>query len=205
MLTFFEAVIHLDAMAMLQTGSYLGLTFLIFAESGLLIGIFLPGDSLLFASGLIAAGGFFALGPLVILVVLAAIIGDSVGYWIGAQAGSRLFQRDDSRFFKRAYVERTERFYGKYGGRAIILARFVPIVRTLAPMLAGISSMKYRTFLTYNMVGGLLWGAGMIGLGYFLGTMIPNSENYILPISLGIIVISFLPIIINIVRGKRAI
>lgn len=204
MLTFFDAVLHLDTMAMLQTGSYVGLAFIVFAESGLLIGIFLPGDSLLFAAGLIASGGFFSLNPLIATVVVAAIIGDSVGYWFGAQAGSRLFNKEDSRFFKREYVERTERFYLAYGGRAVILARFLPIVRTLAPMLAGVSSMKYRTFLAYNVIGGLLWGAGMILLGFSVGSVIPNSEKYILPLTLIIVVLSFLPIIINLVRGKRA-
>lgn len=204
MLDFFNAVIRLDSMTMLQTGSYVGLAFIVFAESGLLIGIFLPGDSLLFAAGLIASGGFFSLNPLIATVVVAAIVGDSVGYWFGAQAGNRLFSREDSRFFKREYVERTERFYQKYGGRAVILARFLPIVRTLAPMLAGVSSMKYRTFLAYNVIGGLLWGAGMVLLGFSVGSVIPDSENYILPLTLVIVVLSFLPIIINLVRGKRA-
>lgn len=182
----------------------MGLAFIIFAETGLLIGIFLPGDSLLFAAGLIASSGFFKIVPLVLIVVMAAIIGDSVGYWFGKQAGSRLFAREDSRFFKKEYVERTEIFYQKYGGRAVILARFVPIVRTLAPMLAGISSMPYRTFLVYNIVGGVLWGVSMTMLGYSLGSVIPESETYIIPISLIIVVLSFLPIAINLLRGKRA-
>lgn len=203
MLEFFDAVIRLDSMAMLQTGSYIGLAFIVFAESGLLVGILLPGDSLLFAAGLIASNGFFSIYPLIITVVSAAIIGDSVGYWFGMQAGNRLFAREDSRFFKKEYVERTERFYQKYGGRAVILARFLPIVRTLAPMLAGISSMKYRTFLAYNVLGGLLWGAGMVLLGFSVGSVIPDSEKYILPLTLVIVVLSFLPIVINLARGRR--
>jgi membrane-associated protein len=205
MLNFILACIHLDPMAMLQTGSYAGLAFLIFAESGLFIGIFLPGDSLLFAAGLVAASGFFILGPLMIVVVLAAIAGDSVGYWFGSEVGDHLFKRADSRFFKQEYVKRTEKFYQKYGGRAVVLARFVPIVRTIAPILAGVSSMKYRVFLAYNMLGGILWGAGMLSIGYFLGSIIPNSEKYVLPLSLIIVVLSFLPIILNLARGKKAI
>lgn len=204
MLNFLLACIHLDPMAMLQTGSYIGLAFLIFAESGLLIGIFLPGDSLLFAAGLVAANGFFVVGPLIMIVVVAAILGDSTGYWFGSEIGERLFKRKDSRFFKQEYVKRTERFFQKYGGRAVVLARFVPIVRTIAPILAGVSTMKYRVFLGYNMIGGIAWGAGMILVGYFLGTLIPNSEKYILPLSLVIVVLSFLPIVINLMRGKRA-
>ena len=205
MLNFFLACVHLDPMAMIRTGSYLGLAFLVFAESGLLIGIFLPGDSLLFAAGLLAASGFFALGPLMLLVVAAAIVGDSVGYWFGSEVGTHLFERKDSRFFKQEYLQRTERFYKKYGGRAIVLARFVPIVRTIAPILAGVSSMNYRIFLSYNMFGGLLWGMGMISLGFSLGSILPSSEKYILPLSLIIVAISFLPIFINLAHGKRAV
>jgi membrane-associated protein len=205
MLDFFLACAHLDPMAIIKTGSYLGIAIIIFAESGLLFGIFFPGDSLLFASGLLAGGGVLALTPLIILVVIAAVLGDSVGYWFGVNVGSNFFKRKDSRFFKQEYLKRTERFYQKYGGRAVVLARFVPIVRTIAPILAGVGSMKYSTFLSYNAFGGCLWGIGMISLGYVLGSLIPNSVDYILPISLIIIFISFLPIFINFARGKRAV
>lgn len=205
MLNFIYACINLDPIAIIKTGSYLGIALIIFAESGLLIGIFFPGDSLLFAAGLLSAAGFLAPLPLIIFVVVAAIVGDSVGYWFGANVGTPLFKRKDSLFFKQEYLKRTEQFYQKYGGRAVILARFVPIVRTLAPVLAGIGSMTYGTFLRYNVIGGVLWGVGMTSLGYFLGSLIPNSERYILPISLVIIVLSFLPILLNILRGKRAV
>lgn len=190
---------------MVKTGSYLGIAFVIFAESGLLFGIFLPGDSLLFAAGLLSAAGFLSVGPLVLFVVVAAIVGDSVGYWFGANVGTNFFKRKDSFFFKQEYLKRTERFYKEYGGRAVVLARFVPIVRTIAPILAGVGSMKYQTFLTYNMLGGALWGAGMVALGYSLGSIIPDSESYILPFSLVIIVLSFLPILLNVMQGKRAV
>jgi len=116
-----------------------------------------------------------------------------------------IFKRKDSRFFKQEYLKRTERFYQKYGGRAVVLARFVPIIRTIAPILAGVSTMKYRVFLAYNMLGGLAWGAGMILLGFFLGSLIPNSEKYILPLSLVIVIVSFLPIFINLAQNKRAV
>ena len=205
MLDFLLACVHLDPMMILQTGGYLGIAALIFAESGLFLGIFLPGDSVLFASGLLATNGFFIVGPLIMIVVVAAIAGDSVGYWFGSEVGERLYARKDSRFFKQEYLRRTERFYKKYGGRAVVLARFVPIVRTLAPILAGVSTMKYRVFLAYNMLGGFLWGAGMVLLGFLLGSIIPDSEKYILPLSLIIVVVSFLPIFFNLARGKRAV
>lgn len=205
MLSFLSACINLDPIAMVQAGSYMGIAFIIFAESGLLFGIFLPGDSLLFAAGLLSAGGFFSIGPLIFFVVIAAIVGDSVGYWFGANVGINFFKRKDSFFFKREYLERTERFYQTYGGRAIILARFVPIVRTIAPILAGIGSMTYKKFLLFNIIGGCLWGAGVTLLGFTLGSIIPNSEHYILPFSLLILVISFLPILLNLLRGKRAV
>lgn len=204
MLNFFIACIHLDPMAIIKTGGYLGLALLVFAESGLFIGIFLPGDSLLFVAGLLAAGGFLAFGPLALIVVAAAILGDSVGYWFGANIGDNLFKRKDSRFFKQAYVTRTQDFFAAYGGRAIILARFVPIVRTIAPVLAGVGSMRYRRFLSYNALGGFLWGAGVVSLGFFLGSVIPNSDKYVLPISFVIIALSFLPILINLFRSRRA-
>jgi membrane-associated protein len=205
MLSFLLACIHLDPIAIVQTGSYLGIALLIFAESGLFFGIFLPGDSLLFAAGLLSASGFLIVGPLMMIVIVAAILGDSVGYWFGSEVGEALFKRKDSRFFKQEYLKRTERFYQKYGGRAVVLARFVPIVRTIAPILAGVSSMTYGKFLSYNVLGGFLWGAGMISLGFFLGSIIPNSEKYVLPLSLAIVMISFLPIFIDLARGKRTI
>lgn len=205
MTDFFTALIHLDPIALVQTGGYVGLALIVFAESGILLGIFLPGDSLLFAAGLLAATGFLSIGPLALTVVVSAILGDSAGYWFGAKMGNRLYRREDSRFFKKEYLTRTEHFYQIYGGRAVILARFVPIVRTIAPVLAGVGSMRYRTFLSYNVIGGALWGAGMTALGYSLGSLIPNSEHYILPLSLVIILISFLPIILNLTRGKRAV
>ncbi|MBI2025621.1 VTT domain-containing protein [Candidatus Kaiserbacteria bacterium] len=205
MLDFIYACINLDPIAIIKAGGYIGIAVIVFMESGVLLGIFFPGDSLLFAAGLLSAAGFLEPAPLLALVVPAAILGDSVGYWFGANVGTSFFKRKDSRFFKQEYLKRTELFYQKYGGRAVVLARFVPIVRTLAPILAGIGTMKYSVFLRYNVLGGCLWGIGMVSLGYFLGSIIPNSERYILPLSLVIVVVSFFPIFINIFRGKRAI
>jgi membrane-associated protein len=200
---FLVALSQFDTVAMLQAGGYIGITTIVFAESGILLGIFLPGDSLLFAGGLLAGTGFFSFPLLVMLVVVAAILGDSVGYWFGAHVGQKLYDHPDSWFFKRKYLTRTEAFYAKYGTRAVILARFVPIVRTLAPILAGTGGMRYATFLRANIVGALLWGVGMTSLGYFLGSLIPESEHYVIPISLGIIFISFLPFLIEILRERR--
>jgi membrane-associated protein len=205
MTAFLSACAHLDPVAMVQAGGYVGITIIIFAESGVLLGIFFPGDSLLFAAGLLSANGFFAFGPLALIVVASAILGDSVGYWFGTKVGNNLFKRPDSRFFKQEYVTRTQKFFLTYGGRAVVLARFVPIVRTIAPILAGVGTMKYSRFLSYNALGGCLWGAGMVSLGYFLGSIIPNSEQYVFPLSFVIIVISFLPIFLEFIRGKRAI
>ncbi|MFZ1074923.1 MAG: VTT domain-containing protein [Minisyncoccia bacterium] len=203
MLQFLLACIHLDPMAMIEAGGYLGISFLVFAESGLFFGVVLPGDSLLFTAGLLAATGILSVVPLIICVVVSAIVGDSTGYWFGAKAGGNLFKREDSRFFKRQYLTRTQRFFETHGGRAVVLARFVPVVRTIAPILAGAGRMRYRRFLPYNVFGGLLWGTGMILFGYFLGTLIPNSEKYVLPLSLAIVFLSLLPLGLNFIRRKR--
>ena len=200
--SFIQACIHLDPITIVRAGGYLGIAILIFAESGILLGVFFPGDSLLFVAGLLSAGGLFSIVPLVAIVVIAAILGDSTGYWFGAKVGEAIFAREDSRFFKREYVTRTQKFFDTYGGRAIILARFVPIVRTITPVLAGVGTMKYTRFLSYNVIGGLLWGAGMVLLGYSLGSVIPDIDKYILPISLVIVLLSFLPIIINYARNR---
>lgn len=203
MLNFLLACVHLDPIGIVRTGGYVGIFLLVFAESGLLFGILLPGDSLLFAAGLLSAGGLLQVGPLAVIVVIAAILGDSVGYWFGKSVGSNFFKKEDSVLFKKEYVTRTERFYKKYGGRAVILARFVPIIRTITPILAGVGSMKYKLFVPYNALGGLVWGAGMVLLGFFLGAILPGSEHYVFPLSLLIIVLSFFPIGINLYRGNK--
>ncbi|MEK7556240.1 MAG: DedA family protein [Patescibacteria group bacterium] len=196
-------VLHFDLIGIIKAFGYLGLFAIVFAESGLFFGFFLPGDSLLFTAGLLASQGFLNPWLLSITISTGAILGDSVGYWFGAKVGPKIFTREDSFFFNKRHVERTHLFYLKYGSRAVVLARFVPIVRTFTPILAGVGSMPYATFLRYNIIGGILWGTGLTLLGYFLGTVIPGIDQYILPIVIGIIVVSFLPIASELIKGRK--
>jgi membrane-associated protein len=191
------ALFHIDPITFLKTAGYLGLTAIVFAESGILLGIFLPGDSLLFAAGLLASQGLLHILLVMGLCIVAAIIGDSIGYYIGSSTGHALFNRPQSRFIKKSYLDRTELFYQKHGARAVVVARFVPVVRTLAPFFAGIGTMRYGTFFKYNIIGGVLWGAGMPLVGYTIGSAFPITEHYLLPISIGIIVVSFIPVAIE--------
>lgn len=195
--------LHFDLIALIKTFGYLGIFAIVFAESGLFFGFFLPGDSLLFTAGLIASQGFLNLWVLVPLIILAAILGDNVGYWFGAKIGPKIFTKEDSVFFNKRHIERTHNFYLKYGSRAIVFARFIPIVRTFTPILAGVGTMPYRTFLRFNILGGVLWGAGVTLISYFLGTLIPDIERFLLPIVMGIITVSFFPVIIELIRNKR--
>lgn len=202
---FLVALAHLDPLAIVKTGSYLGIALVIFMESGILLGIFFPGDSLLFIAGLLSATGFLRVELLALIVVSAAILGDSAGYWFGAKVGDTFLKREDSRFFKQKYITLTQAFFTTHGGYAIIFARFMPVVRTIAPILAGVGSMKYSNFIFYNTIGGFVWGAGMVSLGYALGSIVPNSERYILPISLAIIATSFIPILVGVFRKNKEI
>ena len=180
------------------------LLVVVFVETGLLIGFFLPGDSLLFTAGLLVAEGTFdiPLWVLLVTVPLAAIAGDQVGYTIGRQAGPRVFNRPDSRLFQQEFVDKAYGYFERYGPRTIVLARFVPIVRTFAPVVAGVSRMSYRTFLTYNVVGGVLWGAGVSALGYFLGQVAFVRSNVEI-IILAIVGLSVLPIVFELLRARR--
>ena len=194
---------HLDLIEFIKTIGYLGLFGIIFAESGLAIGFFLPGDSLLFTAGLLASQNFLNIWILIIILAIAAILGDNIGYWFGAKVGPALFRREDSKFFRKSHIERTRRFYEKYGPRAIILARFVPIVRTFTPILAGVGNMNYRLFLRYNIIGGLLWSVGITLLGYLLGASIPEAEHYLPAITIIIIIFSILPFAFEFIRNKK--
>lgn len=193
----------LDPDHLIRTFGLLGTLLVVFAESGLLIGFFLPGDSLLFTAGLLVATTDLLppLGVVVPLIVVAAIAGDQVGYVIGKKAGPKVFQRPNSRLFKPEYVDKAYGFFERYGGRAIILARFVPIVRTFAPVVAGVSKMHYRTFVAYNVIGGLLWGVGVTVLGYFLG-QIDFVHDHIEIILLAIVLVSVLPIVVELLRAR---
>ncbi len=182
---------------MVRLIGYTGLFAAVFAETGLFFMFFLPGSSMLFTAGLLASHGFFNVWLLAPLITIAAILGDNAGYWFGSQVGHALYKREDSRFFRKSYLEKTRAFYEKHGVRAIVFARLVPIVRTFAPILAGIAEMRYRTFFIYNVVGGVLWGAGVTFAGYFLGEIFPQIDRYITPIIIAIIIASFIPLIIE--------
>jgi membrane-associated protein len=182
----------------------LGLFLIIFAETGLLIGFFLPGDSLLFTAGILASQGNLNIAVIAIGCFLAAVIGDQVGYTIGHRAGPPLFRRPDSRIFKQRYVDRTKEFFDKHGPKTILLARFVPVVRTFAPVLAGVGEMDRRTFTTYNVVGGFVWAVGVTVAGYLLGSAIGSDiDKYLLPIIAVIVVLSILPPLIEMRRERR--
>ncbi len=193
----------LDPIYLLTVFGYIGLAFIVFAESGLLIGFFLPGDSLLITAGIIASQGHLNILLILLLVIIAAIAGDSAGYFIGAKVGPKLFRRTDSRWFSQKNVEEARSFFEKYGARSIILARFIPVVRTFIPTIAGVSCVPYKTFLTYNCVGGTLWGAVVTLLGFSLGRVIPNMDHYILPLIIGIVIVSFIPAVVHVWKGKR--
>ncbi len=195
-----------DIQALVAWAGYVGLFIIVFAETGLLIGFFLPGDSLLFTAGLFAAQGLFNIYELVILLMIAAIVGDAVGYYIGNKSGHALYAREDSRFFKKKHLLATKEFYDKYGVFTIVAARWMPFARTFAPVVAGIAEMPYSTFLTYNIIGGTTWVLSMTLAGYFLGTAFPAIVNHLELVIIGIIFLSILPGIIKYLQvryGKK--
>ncbi len=189
--------------ALIQWGGYILLVAIVFAETGLLVGCFLPGDSLLITAGLLAGAGKLDIWWLNILVIAAAIVGDSTGYAIGVRLGPRIFTREKSLLFNPKHVERTRRFYEKYGPKTIVIARFVPIIRTFAPVLAGVGVMRYRRFVTYNVVGGIGWVASMTGAGYVLGQTVPNISKHIHVLVIVIIILSVIPIAVEVYRERR--
>lgn len=180
------------------------LLLVVFVETGLLVGFFLPGDSLLFTAGLLVAEGTFRvpIWLLVLTVPLAAILGDQVGYTIGRAAGPRVFTKQDSRLFRQEYVDKAYSYFERYGARTIVIARFVPIVRTFAPVVAGVSRMDRKVFSTYNVAGAVLWGAGVTLLGYFLGQIQFVADNAEI-IILGIVALSLVPIVVEVLRARR--
>jgi membrane-associated protein len=188
--------------AIIKTAGYLGLFGIIFAESGILLGFFLPGDSLLFTAGFLASQGFLNLAILIAIVAVAAIAGDSVGYTFGLKVGRKIFERKNSRFFNKKNLIKAEKFYKEYGGKTIVLARFIPFIRTFVPIVAGASEMHYGTFIFYNIIGGVLWAILLPLIGFYLGESIPNVDKYLLPIILLIIIVSLLPPAISLIRNK---
>lgn len=187
---------------LIKTVGLIGITAIVFAESGLLIGFFLPGDSLLFTAGLLSSTGIFNIHILALFCFIAAVLGDSVGYAFGHKVGRRLFQKEESFFFHKKNLIRAENFYKKHGKKTIILARFMPFIRTFAPIVAGIGSMNYPTFLSYNVIGGLLWAVGLTYAGFFLGKLIPDIDKYLLPIIFLIVFLSILPGILHFMKDK---
>jgi membrane-associated protein len=194
---------HYSLDALIQWGGYVLLVAIVFAETGLLIGCFLPGDSLLITAGLLAAAGHLNIWWINVLLIVAAIVGDSVGYAIGARLGPRIFTREKSLLFNPKHVVRTQHFYEKYGPKTIVIARFVPIIRTFAPVLAGVGAMRYRRFLTYNVLGGIGWVASMSWAGYLLGHAVPNISKHMHLLVIVIIVLSCVPIAVEIYRERR--
>jgi membrane-associated protein len=189
---------------LIRWGGLVVLVAIVFAETGLLIGFFLPGDSLLFVAGLVAAQGYLDITTLILCLSAAAIAGNATGYWFGHKVGPRLFARPDSRFFRREHLLKAQAFYEKHGGKAIVLARFIPVVRTFATVIAGAAGMNYRRFLFYNVAGGVGWVVSMCLLGYLLGSRIDNIDRYILPVVGGIILLSVLPAVLHLHRERRS-
>ena len=199
-----EFIKHLlDPMFLIQTLGLLGILGIVFAETGLFFGFFLPGDSLLFVGGVLASQNILPIWSLAFGVFIMAVIGDTVGYSFGYRVGRKFFQHEESLFFKKKYLLQTEQFFSKYGPKAIVLARFVPIVRTFTPILAGMGKMSYKIFLAYNIIGGFIWSFLLTFLGFFFGQIIPEAEKYILPIVIIIIVASFVPAVIELWKNRK--
>jgi membrane-associated protein len=193
-----------DVNALIAWGGYVGLTAIIFAETGLLIGFFLPGDSLLVTAGLLAATkGLFNVYTLGLLLTVASVLGNTVGYAIGKAAGPRLFTKEDSLLFNKKHLYRAHEFYEKYGGMTVILARFMPIVRTFVPVVAGMAQMGYRRYTLFNLIGGIGWIWSMLFIGYFLGRYIPGVDRHIETVIVLVILISLLPGIIGWMRTRK--
>ncbi|OGF87720.1 hypothetical protein A3B19_02080 [Candidatus Giovannonibacteria bacterium RIFCSPLOWO2_01_FULL_46_32] len=192
-----------DLVSLIKAAGYAGLFVIVFAESGLFIGFFLPGDSLLFTAGFLASQGFLNIWALAPLVFSAAILGDNFGYAFGKKVGPAIFSREDSWLFHKDHMERARIFYEKHGAKTLVLARFLPVARTFAPILAGVGRMHYPTFFFYNILGAAFWALGVTWLGYFLGATIPGVDKYLIPIILVIIVVSILPTLIHIIKNKE--
>jgi len=192
-----------NTITIVQSLGYAGLAALVFAESGLLIGFFLPGDSVLFTAGFLASQNLLNIYYLVPLLFISAVVGDSVGYSFGYRLGPKIFTKEESLFFQKDNLVKAQHFFAKHGGKTIIIARFIPVVRCFAPVLAGVGKMKYRTFLSFNLVGAFFWAVGLLLLGYFLGTFIPGVDKYLLPIIALIILISIAPNIFHLMKNKE--
>ena len=194
----------MDPKSLIEAFGTLGLFAIVFAESGLLVGFFLPGDSLLFTAGLLASQGHLNFPIIVTGCFVAAVVGDQVGYVIGRRFGPALFKRPDSRFFRQANAERARLYFEEHGSKTIVLARFIPVIRTFTPVVAGIGQMDYRRFVTFNIFGGFLWAVGVTTAGYALGESVPDVDRYLLPIILLISGVSFIPVFLELYKMRRA-
>jgi membrane-associated protein len=192
-----------DLISIIKVGGYLAVGGIVFAESGLLVGFFLPGDSLLFTAGFLASQGYLNIVALIIVTFVAAVVGDTVGYLFGKKVGPKIFTRDESIFFDKQHIARAQKFYDAHGGKAVTLARFMPVVRTFAPIVAGVGQMPYRSFVFYNVLGALLWAVGLPLIGFFAGSYIPNVDKYLMPIIAGILLLSVSPAIVHLIRHKQ--
>jgi membrane-associated protein len=206
MLDWLKQAFHfvMDVRGLIQAGGLLMVCAIVFVETGLFVGFFLPGDSLLVTAGLFAAKGDLNLWLLLTLASLCAVVGDQVGYIIGRTAGQALYNRPDSFFFRKKHLQKAHEFYEKYGGKTIVLARFIPIVRTFAPAVAGAANMNYRRFVTFNVAGGVLWVFSTVLLGYFLGRSIPDLDKHIHYVIVVVVFLSILPGIIEVWKARRA-
>jgi membrane-associated protein len=191
-----------DVRGLIQLGGLLAICVIVFVETGLFVGFFLPGDSLLVTAGVFAAAGDFNVVVLLVSASACAVAGDQLGYLIGRRAGVALYSRPDSRFFKRRHLERAHAFYEKHGAKTIVLARFIPIVRTFAPAVAGAAQMQYRRFVFYNVFGGVLWVFSTVLLGFFLGRAVPDIERHIHIVIVVVILLSTLPGLIEVYRAR---
>ena len=189
---------------LIEWGGTLLVCLIVFIETGFFVGFFLPGDSLLVTAGVFAATGQLRIGQLLVLVPLCAIVGDQIGYWIGRQAGGALYRREDSFIFHKRHLQRAHDFYEKYGGKTVILARFIPVVRTFCPPVAGAALMPYGRYFAYDVVGGLLWVGSMILGGYFLGLKVPNISENIHYVIAGVVLLSVLPPAIGLLRARNS-
>lgn len=187
----------------ISAGGLLLIAAIVFAETGLLIGFFLPGDTLLFAAGFFASQGNLWLPSLLVVIILSAIAGNAVGYEIGKRTGKRIFRKKDGLLFREEYIEQAERFYEKHGGKTIILARFVPVVRTFSAVVAGVGSMPRWRFFAYNVIGAVLWCGSVTLLGYWLGNRVPNIEAYIIPVMIVAILLTFSPTIYHLLKDPK--
>lgn len=189
---------------LVQWAGLFGLSVIVFSETGLLVGVFLPGDSLLVTAGLLAASGYLNVYKLAPVLTLAAICGNSLGYFIGSATGPRIFSRENSLFFNKKHAIRAHQFYEKHGRKTIVLAQFMPIIRTFSPVIAGVGGMKFSQFITFNIIGAFLWVWSMLSIGYFLGSYIPGIDRHIEIVVVIVVFISILPGLIGAYRARRA-